>query len=285
MAIVANRIKTLSILPDLVLAFKTFCLKFFATSLILFSILLYYFSQESKLAKIVFDFSASYIIHPITLISDSIIDDVTKFHQSISSLLVARQENIALKLENARLQKLLSDATYLHSENKQLREQLRLLSIPSDMIQISGKVINVTHGVYKKSAIINLGMKNAIVQNQVAISNGAIVGKISQVADYNSTITLISDRQSRVPVITNISGIRAIFAGNGENGGELLYLQDTQNVKIGEILLSSGDGKYYPNGIPLAKITKKDANHVYAEPIANLGNIQFVTILHYKESE
>ena len=279
MAITANRVKTFSMIPDLLFALRVFIVRFFSGGLILVSILLWYLSSDSRISRTIFDFTASSLINPVVSIFDAILEDVSYIQSSIVNLWNAKQENIALKLENARLTALLGQASHIHAENKHLREQLKLADENIGDNSISGKIVGITSGIYKKTAIVNLGTKNAVNENQVAISNGAIVGRITHSADYHSTITLLSDRQSRIPVITAVSGLRVILAGDGENGGELLYVPDGSNIKVGEMLFSSGDGKYYPSGIPVAKVVKKDNGRIYAEPIANLSNVKFVTIL------
>jgi rod shape-determining protein MreC len=279
MAIIANRVKTFSAVPDLLLAIRALIIRFFSGGLILVSILLWYISADSKISKTIFDITASSFINPIVSIFDAVLDDIAQLQFSMINLWNAKQENVSLKLENARLARLLSEASHIHAENKQLREQLKLLDDNINGHSISGKIIGITNGIYKKTAIVNLGTKNAVSDNQVAISNGAIVGRITHVADYHAIIMLMSDRQSRIPVISAISGLRVILAGDGENGGELLYVPDGSDIKVGEMLFSSGDGKYYPSGIPIARVVKKTNGRIYAEPIASLSNIKFVSIL------
>ena len=284
MAIIANRVKTFSIIPDLLFALKVLIIRFFSGGLILLSLLLWYISFDSRISKMIFDITASSIINPIVSVFDAAIEDISHFQSSILHLWNARQENISLKLENARLTRILADTTYVHAENRHLKEQLKLSEGYLAESTISGKIIGITNGIYKKTAILNLGTKNAVFDNQVAIADGSIVGRITHSSDYHSTIMLISDRGSRIPVITSSSGLRVIFAGDGENGGELLYVPESSHISIGETLFSSGDGKYYPSGIPLARVIKKDGSRIYAEPIVSLSNIKFVTILNYKNN-
>lgn len=284
MAIIANRVKTFSVIPDLLFTLNLLIRRFFAGGLILLSLLLWYLSFDSRISKVIFDVTASSIINPIVSIFDAIIEDISQFQSSIQHLWNAKQENIALKLENARLTRLLADTSYLHSENKHLKTHIKLSEDYLNDTTISGKIIGITNGIYKKTAIVNLGTKNGVGENQIAISDGNIVGRITQIADYNATIMLISDRGSRIPVITSKSGLRVIFAGNGENGGELLYVPEDSPISVGETLFSSGDGKYYPSGIPVARVIKKDGTRIYAEPIVSLSNIKFISIVNYKNN-
>ena len=281
MAIIANRVKTFSMIPDLLFALRVFVVRFFSGGLILVSLFLWYLSVDSRISKTIFDVTTSSLINPVVSVFDAVLADIAQIQSSMISLWNAKQENISLKLENARLARLLSKATYIHAENKHLREQLKLVDDNIGGNNISGKIIGITSGIYKKTAIVNLGTKNAVNKDQVATSDGAIVGRITYSTDYHSTITLLSDRQSRIPVVTAVSGIRVILAGDGGNGGELLYVPEGDHIRLGEVLLSSGDGKYYPSNIPVAKVVSRDNGRIYVEPIANLSNIKFVTILNH----
>jgi rod shape-determining protein MreC len=199
--------------------------------------------------------------------------------KSINNLWNISQENISLKLENAKLQRLLMDTASLKAQNEILKTHLKFSKENIDNITISARVISVFNGIYARGGIINLGNKDHIEQNQIVISNGNVVGKITYTASNYSKIMFITDSNSRIPVIASISGEKAIFAGDGHDGGNLLYMVDGHKIKPGEYLLSSGDGKYYPYGLPIAKVVTVDGSYVYAESLVSLNNVQFVSIL------
>ena len=76
MALIENRVKTFSIIPDLLYSFKIIITRLFTGGLILVSILLWYLSSDSRVSKIIIDLSIGSLINPITLIFDSIVDDI-----------------------------------------------------------------------------------------------------------------------------------------------------------------------------------------------------------------
>lgn len=285
MAIIANRVKTFSIVPELLHAFRMFAVKFLSGGLILLSLALWYFSGDSRISNAIFDISTSYLINPTISVFNAFFEDMESIRQSIIGTWHAKQENISLKLENARLANLLAQTSYVHSENKQLKSYIKLSESQLPNISVTGQIISITNGIYKRTAIVNVGLTDGIKENQVVVADGGIVGRITHCANRHSTITIISDLQSRVPITTSTSGQRAIFAGDGSTGGELLYIADHNNVKVGETLFTSGDGKYYPHGLAVARIIKKDGSSIYAKPIVDLSNIKFVSILSQLGSE
>ena len=278
MAILANRVKTVSTFLDLIDSMKTFVIKFLSAILMLLSLSLWSFLGESKITSRMFDIS-SLVINPIASCLDATSAKILEIRELLTDIWNARQENIALKLENARLQNLLEQYSYLKAENNLLRTQLKFTEKDTNQVVVSGRLITVVKGIYNHSGVINLGTKDGIKENYIVTSEGKIIGKITFCGENYSKVMFITDPQSRIPVITSVSGEKAIFAGNGDSRGQLLYLPDNNNVQLGEYIMSSGDGKYYPYGIPIAKVVEKTDGYIYAQPIVNLSNVQFVSII------
>ncbi len=278
MAILANRIKTVSILADFIDSLKAFVVRFLSIILICCSVFLWSFAGNSKVTKMIFDGAAS-IINPIVSVFDATSLHIVNLKESINNIWNVSQENITLKLENAKLHRLLVESSALKAENNLLKTQLKFAKENIDNISVSARVISVFNGIYARGGIVNLGRKNNIEENQIAVAEGNVVGRITYVAENYSKLMFITDANSRIPVISSISGEKAIFAGDGHNGGRLLYMSEGHKIKAGEYLFSSGDGKYYPYGLSIAKVVKIDGSYVYAESLVNLNNVQFVSIM------
>jgi rod shape-determining protein MreC len=242
------------------------------------SLYLLYSSEKNYSKKLIFDF-ASTITNPIASVISSTISYVENSGKSIGETWLAKKENIALKLENAKLNDLLKEASRIKSENISLKNQLRFKESGKHKIVLTGRLINIYSNMYSRGGILNLGGGDGVIQNQVLISEGSIVGKISYVGNYYSKITFVSDVNSRIPIITSISGEKAILSGGGNGTAKLLYASDKHKIKAGEIILSSGDGKYYPYGIPIARVTRVQKNQIFATPLISLANIRFVSLL------
>lgn len=285
MAIIENRAKTFSLVQDFVLLGKYFLIKFSAIFLICLSLSIIYLNLNNKKLNIISELAISYVISPSVSFFDAIIDDILQLQTAVHDIFNARQENISLKLENAKLHKIIREYAALKTENQYLKSQLNIIQNYPDQGQnlVTGKIIGLSEGIFEKYAYINLGSNQEINLNNIAITDGVIVGRITQLSNYYSKITLVTDKQSRISVMTGSSGIRAIMVGDGAMGGELLYVPDISKVQIGEILYSSGEGSYYPDNYPVAKITKKYSGHIYVEPIVDLSNIKFTSILKNKE--
>lgn len=278
MAILANRVKTGSIFADFIEAIKSFLFRSFAILLILVSVFLLYSPDDSRIKIVIFQ-TASYIINPISLTYNAIANNILEAKQYAEDVLKAKSENISLRLENIKLQKLLEKAAIIKSENIKLQKHLKLTSLKANNIILTSRLISNISGLYSNGGIIQAGLKDNLRLNQIIVSNGNIVGKISHISDHFSQITFVTDTKSRIPVITSLSHEKAIMTGDGQRGGRLLYLPEKHKIKTGEHIMSSGDGKYYPYGLPIAKVIKVDNSNIYVEPVSDIRRLQFISVL------
>lgn len=278
MAILANRVKNVSILLDFFEVLKVFVLRFISIIFMCFSLYMLYSPEKNFSKKVIFDF-ASAITNPISSIFSSTVSYIENSGRMVGEVWFARKENIALKLENAKLNSLLVEVSKIKAENISLKKQLKFKESTKYKIAQTGRLISIHSNIYSRGGILNLGKNDGVVQNQVLISEGSIIGKISYIGDHYSKIIFVSDVNSRIPVITSISGEKAILSGSGDGGAKLLYASDKHQIKPGEIILSSGDGKYYPYGIPIARVVKVEKNQIYAKPLISMKDIRFVSLL------
>ena len=102
-------------------------------------------------------------------------------------------------------------------------------------------------------------------------------GRVVNISSNYSSIMLLNDPNSRVPIVTSTSRARGILAKQGDNM-LLIYLPEEHNVKIGELVYTSGDGKVYPYGLLVGKVKKITNDGVFVELSANLNKIEFVTV-------
>lgn len=277
MAILENRYKNS---PQLIfrsfLAVPEFLRRFSALLFLLISLQLLIFSSNS-VNSVVLEYS-SYPIDLGSRICGSIITKSTEIVNFFIDLNDIRLKNLALRHEVDRLKSIEADFISLRNENEALRNALKTQSAirhPS----ASAKLLSVSMGPYSMSAIIAAGSSEGVSEGNVVVADGAIIGTISEVSQHHSKIRLINDFSSRIPIISSDSRMRAILAGSNEGTLLLLYVTDKKMPKIGEILVSSGDGKNFPEGFKLAKITKVSDDSILATPIVDIGRVDFVHIL------
>ena len=162
-------------------------------------------------------------------------------------------ENIKLKGENAQLKEQIYDPSFLILENKQLR---RLLDeqVNSSANLVSSRVILDKQSPYLNSFIINSG-SNRKIKNGMAVLDGKnFVGRIVDVNFFSSRVLLVTDLNSKIPVIIEPSGYHAILSGHGKSEPTLEYLPKNHKVQLGNKVYTSGKEGIFTPGIPIGEV-------------------------------
>lgn len=172
--------------------------------------------------------------------------------QSVLSQKALINENMELRYQQVvlkgRLQRLLS----LQKENKQLRKLLDYKGPGSDDKFLLAELLSIKTNAYRQMLVLDRGSKDNIFVGQAVFDSMGVMGQIIEVGPYTSTVMLITDPESAVPVKNARTGERAILVGtNQANGLSLINLARTSSVKAGDELLTSGLGKRFPEGYPI----------------------------------
>ena len=166
--------------------------------------------------------------------------------------------------------------THLLSENKELRKLLKV----TDRLEynyITSRIVGASITPLSSSAVIEAGENNNIKVNNLVINQDGLVGRIINVSNNYSSVMLLSDPNSRVPVITSSSRERGILANQGDET-LLIYLSEEHKVEVGELIYTSGDGKIYPYGLLVGKIYKINNDGIFVKLSTNLKTLDFVYI-------
>lgn len=181
-----------------------------------------------------------------------------------------RHEHLRL---NARLQKLMA----LEAENQRIRGLLSSSSQIHNAVMI-GEIQSTSLDPYQQRLRINLGKTDGVEAGQALIDANGVMGQIIEVTPYNATAVLITDQSQGVPVQINRNGLRTVAHGNGSARLELPFLPANSDIKVGDLLVSSGLGGRYPANYPVAVV--QDIKHhpgehfleIEATPMAQLLN-------------
>lgn len=184
-------------------------------------------------------------------------------------------------LNNARLLKLES----LEHENIRLRALLDSSFEVGERVSIA-EIIRVDMDPYKHHVLINKGSWDNVFRLQPILNANGVLGQVVHTSPKTSQVILISDPDHAIPVQLNRSGFRSIALGTGTTGRlELPYIPNNTDIKIGDLLITSGLGGRFPSGYPVAKVTEIITNPgkpfatVSAEPTAKLDQIKEILLV------
>ena len=181
-----------------------------------------------------------------------------------------------LKKENNELKNNISESDFLEFENAQLRKLIEeQVSSSSDLL--SARVMIDKQSPYLNSFIINVG-SNKNIKNGMAVLDGKnFVGRIVDVNFFSSRVLLVSDLNSKIPVIIEPSGHHAILSGHGTNKPILEYLPENYTIQDGDKVYTSGKEGIFSPGIPVGGI-KIEKDVVKTSLFSDLSQITFVNI-------
>ncbi|WMQ74815.1 MAG: hypothetical protein GPOALKHO_001833 [Sodalis sp.] len=208
---------------------------------------------------------------------------------NVSQTLATRAQ---LTLENRALRQelLLKNSEQLllgqyKQENARLRE---LLGSPlrQDEQKMVSQVISTSTDPYSDQVVIDKGLDNGVYVGQPVISDKGVVGQVIAASKLTSRVLLICDASHALPIQVLRNDIRAIVAGNGcSEDLQLEHLPGNTDIRVGDVLVTSGLGGRFPEGYPVAVVSsvKVDMQRAYiviqARPMADLQHLHYLLLL------
>ena len=182
-----------------------------------------------------------------------------------------------LELKTLKENKLIND--YLITENKKLRI---LIDESINSEEIFAKVLIDKESPYLKSIVLNKGTKDKIKMGMAILDGVYLVGQIIEVNFTNSRALLLSDLNSKIPVLLEPHGIQAVASGTGKNYGVIEHTKEEYKNEINvneKIVYTSGLGGLFKPGIPVGKISKDSDNKINF--FSDFTQLDYVKIISY----
>jgi rod shape-determining protein MreC len=191
-----------------------------------------------------------------------------------------RDENARLRDENEQLRRWQSIALTLDSENRRLKAALRWIPDPVASY-VTARVVADAGGVYAKAVLLSVGPNHGLHKGQIALDERGLVGRITEVGSRTARVLLITDMNSRVPVILEGSRAHAILAGTNGSRPRLMYWSEGTAPKDGEHVVTSAEANAFPANLPVGTVRYSDKGIAEVEPDAQLNALDFVRIFDY----
>jgi len=181
-----------------------------------------------------------------------------------------------LKKENEELKSKYSKAEFLELENSQLRKLIDEQA-QSESNLVSARVMLDEQSPYLNSFVINIGANKEIKNGMAVLDGKNFIGRIVDVNFFSSRILLVTDLNSKIPVIVEPSGNHAILSGHGDSKPTLEYLSKNHKIQEEDKIYTSGKEGIFAPGIPIGEVTI-DKDIVEVELYSELSEITFVNI-------
>ena len=181
-----------------------------------------------------------------------------------------------LKKENDELKNNVSKTGFLELENAQLRKLIEE-QVASDSNLVSARVMLDKQSPYLNSFIINVGSNKGIKNGMAVLDGKNFIGRIVDVNFFSSRVLLVSDLNSKIPVLTEPSAHHAILSGRGTNNPTLEYLPEKYTIQNGDKVYTSGKEGIFSSGIPIGEV-KIENNFITVLLFSDLSQITFINI-------
>lgn len=194
-------------------------------------------------------------------------------------------ENMQLRYKQAMLETRLQKLMSIQAENSELKSLL-LASSNDKTRAMVGQILAVDTATNRHIVVINKGSRDKVSVGQAVLDSRGVMGQVIDVGLMTSTVLLISDYKCAVPVRNERTGERGILVGNNDMSKlSLVNLPKTSAVTSGDLLVTSGLGRRYPEGYPVGRVvdvvdnTDDDFIKVSVHPIASLNRSRLVLLI------
>jgi rod shape-determining protein MreC len=172
---------------------------------------------------------------------------------NMGHIFVVYRENLRLKEENARLRQWQNAALVLDDRLK--RYQLLLNAVPDPSLSsVTARVIGRASRPFLDTMILDAGKSQNVKPGEAVVDARGMIGRIFLAGDRTSWVLLLTDLNSRIPVMIQPGNIQAIMAGDNSPTPTLDTLAQTAQLKAGDQVVTSGDGGLIPPGLPVGVI-------------------------------
>lgn len=203
-------------------------------------------------------------------------------------LVDVKENNASLASQNARLKERVRKLESLEEENRRLRRLLDLrASVKADLV--SAQVIGKSTNDFFRVARVTLDRESRdIAPNLPVLSPDGVVGTTLKSAGETVDVRLVVDAGSGVDVVVQRTGARGFVRGTGDESKyacNVEYVQRTDEVEVGDLLVTSGVGRRFPKGIPVGtvtQVTRRDFGiyqQVTAVPAVDFSRLEEVLIV------
>jgi len=216
------------------------------------------------------------LVYPLQVAVDLPIQAGNWLAEHLSSRNRLIEENARLREKQFLLDTRLEKFADLQAENRRLRSLLDSSAKVGERVLVA-ELLSVDMDPYSRRIVLNKGSRDGVESGQSLIDSNGVLGQVVHVAPFSSNALLITDPSHALPVQSHRTGLRSVAVGTGPlNQLELAHLPNNADVRIGDLLVTSGLGGRFPAGYPVGRIISVERNRgrpfatVMVQPSARL---------------
>jgi rod shape-determining protein MreC len=202
-----------------------------------------------------------------------------RMRRQFGAYLDAVSEAERLRAENKALKQWQSRATQLEAEVREYR-RLMLAVDDSRFSFATARAISDGRGPFVRSVLLNIGRARGVANGFAVVSSDGFLGRIVETGERASRVLLITDLNSRIPVLVGDAGARAIMRGNNDGEPVLEFMPAGRAIADGEAVVTSGQDGLLPRGLSVGHVSSHGGAYT-VQPNARTDDIDYVSVLFY----
>jgi len=203
----------------------------------------------------------------------------------VAAYIDAGSKNAALEREVERNRVRLIEARALKQENRELRRLLGLIKQEGRPVA-TARLINSSASSSRRFATLDVGSRQGVQRGQPVRAQRGLIGRVLETGPNTSRVLLLSDAENVVPVRRARDGTVAFSQGRGDGRVDIKLIDIGINpFKVGDVMVTSGNGGIYPPNVPVAIIEKLTNDGAIGKLLANPAGTDFVIVQEMYEPE
>lgn len=208
--------------------------------------------------------------------------------QYLRDVVELRQRRHRLGQQELALSERLARIEQLDSENRRLRTLLQLPIYPERTTQVAS-ILGARRTPQSQKLLINRGQMNGVKDGQPVIDPVGVIGQVTRSLPVSAEVTLITDSNQATPVESGRTGLRSVAFGTGDGLLELRYVPANADVRVGDVIVTSGLDGIYPAGLAVGQVIRIDSQSAHAfgriicAPLAGVEHYNEVVVLSVPE--
>ncbi|QBX35566.1 rod shape-determining protein MreC [Paracoccus liaowanqingii] len=194
------------------------------------------------------------------------------------------EQNQELRRELQRMSAWKEAAVQLEQENSKLLAQNNVRIDPA-LTSVTGVVMVDSGSAFRQSVLLNVGAQDGIIEGWATMDGLGLVGRISGVGNRTSRVVLLTDPSSRLPVTVQPTGERALLTGDNTPLPLLEFVEQGDNVRPGDRVVSSGDGGVFPAGLLVGQVAQGSDGRLRLRMAADYERLEFLRVLRSHPAE
>ncbi|MGR3462401.1 MAG: rod shape-determining protein MreC [Roseovarius sp.] len=194
------------------------------------------------------------------------------------------EKNRELRRELQQMKAWKEAALQLEQENARLLD-LNNVQLDPRLTYVTGVVMADSGSPFRQSVLLNVGARDGIMEGWAAMDGLGLVGRISGLGQNTARVILLTDTSSRLPVTIQPSGQRALVIGDNSSAPLLDFIENPDQVRPGDRVLSSGDGGVFPAGLAVGQVVADPGGRMRVRIAADYERLEFLRVLRSYDHE